>query len=138
MSPPRLLTACSALPPEGAGLAWDGPALAALPPRLLTACSALPPGGAGLAWDGPALAALPPRLLAACSALPPGGAGLAWDGPALAALPPHSLTTCDLRESRIHQTGPRTWLCRAAGAVPLRGETHHTKWKAWRRHLLWH
>ena len=45
MWPPRLLTACSALPPEGAELAWGGPALRSWPPRLLTACSALPPEG---------------------------------------------------------------------------------------------
>ena len=55
---PTLATACAALPPEGAGLAWGGPALAALlTPTLATARAALPPEGAGLAWDGPTLAA---------------------------------------------------------------------------------
>ncbi|WP_296918381.1 alpha/beta fold hydrolase [Polaromonas sp.] len=52
---PTLATACAALPPEGAGLAWGGPALRPDAPTLATACAALPPEGAGLAWDGPAL-----------------------------------------------------------------------------------
>ena len=55
MLPPRSLTVCSSLPPEGASLAWGGPALRLLPPRSLTVCSSLPPEGASLAWGGPAL-----------------------------------------------------------------------------------
>ncbi|MEO6319541.1 MAG: helicase-related protein, partial [Polaromonas sp.] len=73
---PTLATACTALPPEGAGLAWGGPALAAVAPTLATACTALPPEGAGLAWGGLALAAVAPKLATSCAALPPEGAGL--------------------------------------------------------------
>ncbi|MCJ7800578.1 MAG: glutamine-synthetase adenylyltransferase, partial [Polaromonas sp.] len=54
---PTLPTACGARPPEGAGLAWGGPALAAAAPTLPTACGARPPEGAGLAGDNPAPAA---------------------------------------------------------------------------------
>ena len=39
---PTLFTSCNALPPEGAGLAWGGPALAAMAPTLFTSCNALP------------------------------------------------------------------------------------------------
>ena len=83
---PTLFTACNALPPEGAGLAWGGPAQAALAPTLLTSSNALPPGGACLAWGGPALADLAPTLFTSCRALPLAhreGAGLAWGGPAV-------------------------------------------------------
>jgi general secretion pathway protein H len=52
---PTLATACAALPPEGALLAWGGPALRQVAPTLATACAALPPEGALLAWGGPAL-----------------------------------------------------------------------------------
>ena len=34
---PTLATSCGSLPPEGAGLAWGGPALAAVPPVLTSA-----------------------------------------------------------------------------------------------------
>ncbi len=51
---PTLPTACGSLPPEGAGLAWGGPALAAAAPTLLTSCSALPPEGALRLWPGEA------------------------------------------------------------------------------------
>ncbi len=46
-----------------------------LAPTLATSCAALPPegGGAGLAWGGPALAAVAPTLDSPCAALPPGG-----------------------------------------------------------------
>ena len=37
MLAPTLVTACTALPPEGAGLAWGGPALAGVAPTLVTA-----------------------------------------------------------------------------------------------------
>ncbi|MDP3707185.1 MAG: glutamine-synthetase adenylyltransferase, partial [Polaromonas sp.] len=40
---PTLPTACGSLPPEGAGLAWGGPALRSLAPTLPTACGSLPP-----------------------------------------------------------------------------------------------
>ncbi|MGH8804098.1 MAG: bifunctional [glutamate--ammonia ligase]-adenylyl-L-tyrosine phosphorylase/[glutamate--ammonia-ligase] adenylyltransferase [Polaromonas sp.] len=52
---PTLPTACGSLPPEGAGLAWGGPALAAQDPTLPTACGSLPPEGAELARGGPSL-----------------------------------------------------------------------------------
>ncbi|MHB1248862.1 MAG: YheT family hydrolase [Polaromonas sp.] len=52
---PTLVTACTALPPEGAGLAWGGPARRPSAPTLGTDVSALPPEGAGLAGGGPAL-----------------------------------------------------------------------------------
>ena len=67
---PTLFTSCNALPPEGAGLAWGGPALAASAPTLATSRTALPPEGAGLAWGGPALAAATPTLATAYAALP--------------------------------------------------------------------
>ena len=41
-------------------------------PTLATACAALPPGGAGLAWGGPALRLMAPTLLDSRSALPQG------------------------------------------------------------------
>jgi hypothetical protein len=62
---PTLFTACNALPPEGAGLAWGGPTLRPLAPTLFTACNALPPEGAGLAWGGPALRPLAAALAGA-------------------------------------------------------------------------
>ena len=40
---PTLVTACTTLPPEGAGLAWGGPAPAALAPTLVTAPATLRP-----------------------------------------------------------------------------------------------
>ncbi|MGH8846990.1 MAG: hypothetical protein ACREXQ_07095, partial [Polaromonas sp.] len=91
---PTLPTACGSLPPEGAGLAWGGPALAAIAPTLPTACGSLPPEGAGLAWGGPALAALAPTLPTTRGSLPPEGAGPAWGGPALAAVAPSLATAC--------------------------------------------
>ncbi len=51
---PTLFTSCHALPPEGAGLAWGGPAPRPMAPTLFTSCHALPPEGAGLAWGGTA------------------------------------------------------------------------------------
>ncbi|WP_309683354.1 FAD binding domain-containing protein [Polaromonas sp.] len=50
---PTLATSCAALPPEGAGLAWGGPALAAVAPAPVTACAALPPEGAFAPGGGP-------------------------------------------------------------------------------------
>ena len=44
---PTLATACAALPPEGAGLAWGGPALRPVAPTLATSCAALPREGTG-------------------------------------------------------------------------------------------
>ena len=40
---PTLFTSCNALPPEGAVLAWGGPARRTLAPKLFTSCIALPP-----------------------------------------------------------------------------------------------
>ena len=51
---PTLAAARAALPPEGAGLAWGGPARHYVTPTLAAARAALPPEGAGLAWGGPA------------------------------------------------------------------------------------
>ena len=45
-------------------LAWGGPARRTLAPTLPTACGSLPPEGAGLAWGGPALAAVGLALVA--------------------------------------------------------------------------
>ncbi|MHB1247817.1 MAG: hypothetical protein ACYCZL_00140 [Polaromonas sp.] len=39
---PTLVAARTALPPEGAGLAWGSPALRPLAPSFFTACNALP------------------------------------------------------------------------------------------------
>jgi len=55
---PTLFTSCNALPPEGAELAWGGPALRSETPTLFTSCNALPPEGALLVWGGPALRTL--------------------------------------------------------------------------------
>ena len=57
---PTLPAARGSLPPEGAGLAWGGPALRPMAPTLATACAfgALPLSriaGAVLALGGPAL-----------------------------------------------------------------------------------
>ena len=52
---PTLFTLCNALPPEGAGLAWGGPARRPMTTTLFTSFPTLSPGGAGLAWGGPAL-----------------------------------------------------------------------------------
>ncbi|CAN5126961.1 bifunctional [glutamate--ammonia ligase]-adenylyl-L-tyrosine phosphorylase/[glutamate--ammonia-ligase] adenylyltransferase [soil metagenome] len=51
---PTLATSCAALPPEGAGLAWGGPALRPVAPTLSTAPGSLPPDPA-LAATGVAL-----------------------------------------------------------------------------------
>jgi general secretion pathway protein H len=84
---PTLVTACTALPPEGALLAWGGPALRRITPTLVTACTALPPEGALLAWGGPALRRITPTLVTAgfvreqvggvlsCAAVPRAGLG---------------------------------------------------------------
>ena len=42
---PTLVTSYTALPPEGAVLAWGGPALRTLTPTPVTSCTALPHGG---------------------------------------------------------------------------------------------
>ena len=67
---PTLATACAALPPGGAGLAWGGPALRPVAPTLATACAALPPEGAGLALGGPALRPLGPTFAVATTDAP--------------------------------------------------------------------
>jgi hypothetical protein len=51
---PTLVTACTALPPEGAFSPWGGPAALRWSPTLVTACTALPPEGAFAPWGGPA------------------------------------------------------------------------------------
>jgi primosomal protein N' (replication factor Y) len=44
---PTLVASRTALPPEGAGLAWGAPALRPLAPTLVASCASLPPDGAG-------------------------------------------------------------------------------------------
>jgi len=78
---PTLPAARGSLPPEGAGLAWGGPALrpeAHTPPA---AHGSLPPEGAGLAWGGPALRPEAHTIPAAHGSLPPEGVGLAGAEP---------------------------------------------------------
>ncbi len=50
---PTLVTSCTSLPPEGAGLAWGGPALRPMTPTLVTSYTALPSEGAAApaAWQ---------------------------------------------------------------------------------------
>ncbi|MFZ2388652.1 MAG: formate dehydrogenase accessory sulfurtransferase FdhD [Polaromonas sp.] len=79
---PTLATSCAALPPEGAGLAWGGPALVAVAPTLVTSCTALPPEGALAPWGGLAARPESPTLPAARGSLPPQGALAPWGGPA--------------------------------------------------------
>jgi hypothetical protein len=79
MLPPRSLTACSSLPPEGAAApaVWQsqsrGPCWVGESPRSLTACSSLPPEGAAAPaarqsrFRGPCWREEPPRSLTACS-----------------------------------------------------------------------
>ncbi|WP_293604135.1 hypothetical protein [Polaromonas sp. UBA4122] len=67
---PTLVASRTALPPEGAELAWGGPALRSLAPTLVASRTALPPEGVELAWGGPALRTcgitpLPMRVLQA-------------------------------------------------------------------------
>ncbi len=50
---PTLLASRSSLPPEGAGLAWGGPALRPMAPTLFTSCNTLPPEGAHFALGRP-------------------------------------------------------------------------------------
>jgi predicted alpha/beta-fold hydrolase len=52
---PTLVASRTALPPEGAGLAWGGPALRPDAPSIEATCPSQPHGGAGLVWGGPAL-----------------------------------------------------------------------------------
>ena len=63
MMTPTLVTSCTTLPPEGAVLAWDGPARRPLTPTLVTSCTTLPAEGASLAGGGPALRLTSPLLL---------------------------------------------------------------------------
>ncbi|MDR2154314.1 MAG: bifunctional [glutamate--ammonia ligase]-adenylyl-L-tyrosine phosphorylase/[glutamate--ammonia-ligase] adenylyltransferase [Burkholderiaceae bacterium] len=88
MVPPRSPAAHGALPPEGAGAPWDGPAARPVPPRSPASHGALPPEGAGVPWGGPAARPAPPRSPASHGALPPEGAGTPWDGPAACLIPP--------------------------------------------------
>ena len=82
---PTLFTSCNALPPEGAVLAWGGPARRTLAPTLLASRSLLPlaPGdGAELRLGRPGASFAAPTLVASRTALPPEGVVLAWGGPA--------------------------------------------------------
>jgi hypothetical protein len=55
-------------------------------PTLATACAALPPAGAQLAWGGPALRSMAPTLFASRTALLPEGAACRGSKPANAGL----------------------------------------------------
>ncbi len=80
---PTLVASRTALPPEGAVLAWGGPARRTVAPTLVASRTALPPEGAVLAWGGPARRTLAPTLVASRTALPLEVAVLVWGGPAL-------------------------------------------------------
>ncbi len=67
---PTLPTSCGSLPPEGAGLAWGGPALAASAPTLPTSCGSLPPEGAELRLGRPDASFVAPTLAGSPAALP--------------------------------------------------------------------
>jgi uncharacterized protein len=81
---PTLATACAALPPGGAGLAWGGPALRPDAPTLPASCSSLPPEGAAApaVWQsqsrGPCLGGKRSPSLTSSGPLPPEGAGPPW------------------------------------------------------------
>ena len=68
---PTLVASRTALPLEGAVLAWGGPAPRTLTPTLVASRTALPPEGAVLAWGGPAR-----RTLASKGLIFPGAARL--------------------------------------------------------------
>jgi hypothetical protein len=55
---PTLATSCASLPPEGAVLAWGGPALLLMAPALVASRTALPPEGAECRGSEPADAGL--------------------------------------------------------------------------------
>jgi len=110
---PTLVTACTSLPPEGAGLAWGGPALAAGAPTLATSCAALPPEGAGLAWGGPALAAGAPTLATSCTSLPAEGTGAPGGGPSAHRAVANPIT----RELAVEELSGN--LCRCTGYRPI-------------------
>ena len=68
---PTLVTSCTSLPPEGAELAWGGPALRSRAPTLVAAHTALPPEAYSdrpelvEGWGGPALRSMALTLAAA-------------------------------------------------------------------------
>ncbi|MDD5326140.1 MAG: hypothetical protein PHR71_12695 [Polaromonas sp.] len=74
---PTLVASRTTLPPEGAELAWGGPALRSVAPTLVASRTALPPEGAELAWGGPALRSVAPTLVAAHTARGLASRGLA-------------------------------------------------------------
>ena len=51
---PMLVTACTALPPEGACAPWGGPAARDMTPTLVIPSTSPPPGGAPMPGGGPA------------------------------------------------------------------------------------
>jgi general secretion pathway protein H len=75
-----LFTSCNALPPEGAGLAWGGPALRPVATTLAIACGLLPPEGAAApaSWRsrfrGPGLTGRPAPTQGSRGSLHPGPA----------------------------------------------------------------
>src|SRR5660397_59395 len=85
---PTLFTSCNALPPEGAVLAWGGPARRTSAPTLATACAARGLAGRGSRDASPLspVQTCSSRFGAAGSS--PSGAGLAWGGPARRPLAP--------------------------------------------------
>ena len=85
-------TSCASLPPEGAVLAWGGPALRTMAPTLVASRTALPPEGALRLRPGKAGSAAPageegaPTLASSCAALPSEGAECRGSEPADAGL----------------------------------------------------
>ena len=75
---PTLPAARGSLPPEGAELAWGGPALRSAAPTLPAARGSLPPEGSELAWGGPALRSAAPTLPAEAAEVASVGPGMVF------------------------------------------------------------
>ncbi len=104
---PTLVASRTTLPPEGAELAWGGPARRSMAPTLVTSCTALPPEGVELAWGGPAPRSLAPTLVASRTTLPPEGAELAWGGPARRPVAPTLFASSHLLRPGVNQGGQK-------------------------------
>ena len=91
---PTLVTACTALPPEGVAPCLGRPGAAAAP-TLVTARTALPRQGAVPCLGRPG-AAVAPTLVTACTALPPEGLVSCLGRPG-AAEAPMLVTACTAR-----------------------------------------
>ena len=71
---PTLVTACTALPPEGAELRLGRPGASFMTHTLVTSCTTLPPEGAELRLGRPGASFIAPTLVASRTTLPPEGA----------------------------------------------------------------